>query len=87
MRSRKFSWMYIIFQLIADIGSVYLAYWLAFVLRYEAQIPAYDIPSYWILCPILAGVCILTFLFFKFYSTLWYFAGMDGLIQIVMGPR
>lgn len=87
MNSKRLSVMYSIFQAVLDVGCVYLAYMVAFWLRFDTAngTPAYYWDSYWVLMPQSAAICLLVFVLFKFYTTMWQFASFDELIQIVVG--
>lgn len=85
MNSKKFSVMYSILQVLLDIGCVYFAYWMAFKLRFENGIPAFDQNAFAVLMPQSVAACLIVFALFKFYTTMWQFASFDELVQIVMG--
>ena len=85
MNSKKFSVLYSIVQVLLDIGCIYLAYSLAYKLRFENGIPAFDQNSFTLLMPQSVAACLIIFALFKFYTTMWQFASYDELIQIVLG--
>ena len=74
-------------QVVLDALSVFFSYWLAFVFRFlpDRSIPDYYVDSFRGCIPWITLICIVVFSFFRFYSTMWEFAGFDELLQIFYG--
>ena len=75
------------FLIIYDIAAVILANYLSLVLRYNMEmdaIPEYFIDSVTDHLPIAVVVTLLVFYIFRLYHSLWAYAGMEELQNIVM---
>ncbi len=72
-------------QLIIDCICVFFSYWIAFMLRYENRIPWYDLIAFHKTIPWITLICILIFIAFRFYVTMWQFASLDELLLIFYG--
>ena len=72
-------------QLIIDCICVFFSYWIAFMLRFENHIPWYDLIAFQKTIPWITLICILTFILFRFYVTMWQFASLDELLLIFYG--
>lgn len=90
MKSKKINYRQVIQQIIIDAVCVFFSYWIAFVLRYQYNIPPSNIPqrdllSFKTCIPWVTLICIAIFALFRFYSTMWQFASLDELLQIFYG--
>lgn len=73
-------------QLIADGLTVYLGYWLAFVLRFDSIVFDYynwETFTFWI--PWLILIHIACFFVARFYNTRWEYCSIDEIFQIFLG--
>lgn len=79
----------LILQIIIDAVCVTFSYWIAFVLRFffgpEHMIPYYYIDAFRFTIPLIILICLAVFAAFRFYNTMWEFASMDELLQVVIG--
>lgn len=72
-------------QFIIDIVCVFFSYWIAFMLRFENHIPWYYWAAFKHTIPWITLICILVFIVFRFYTTMWQFASLDELLLIFYG--
>ena len=74
-------------RVILDALAVFFSYWLAFVFRFfpDRSIPDDYVDSFRGCIPWITLICIAVFLLFRFYNTMWEFAGFDELLQIFYG--
>ncbi|HHV32273.1 MAG: polysaccharide biosynthesis protein [Ruminococcaceae bacterium] len=72
-------------QLIIDSVCIFFSYWIAFMLRFENDVPWYYWISFGHTIPWITLICILTFIAFRFYTTMWQFASLDELLLIFYG--
>ncbi|MDD3261877.1 MAG: nucleoside-diphosphate sugar epimerase/dehydratase [Oscillospiraceae bacterium] len=83
---RNISMKSLIPQLIADGLTVYLGYWLAFVLRFDSIVFDYynwETFTFWI--PWLILIHIACFFVARFYNTRWEYCSIDEIFQIFLG--
>ncbi|WOC31341.1 MULTISPECIES: nucleoside-diphosphate sugar epimerase/dehydratase [Caproicibacterium] len=83
---RNISLKSLIPQLIVDVLSVYLGYWLAFVLRFDTINFDYyqrETFNFWI--PWLILIHLACFFVARFYNTRWEFCSIDEIFQIFLG--
>ncbi len=87
MRNRRVTLKNSLPQIILDIICVYFSYWISYVLRYEGHIfpNYYDWESFRAWIPWITAIYIVTFVIFRFYTTMWQFASLDELLQIFYG--
>ena len=71
------------FLLPIDMVLIGLAYFLAYALRFDWQIPSSDYRIFAISLPIVLATKIGIFLIFKFYKNIWKYVGIDDLFIIV----
>lgn len=85
MKNRKITIKYSLPQMLIDITIIFFSYWISFMLRFENYIPMYDMEAFRKTIPWITVICILTFIAFRFYTTMWQFASLDELLQIFYG--
>lgn len=76
------------FLIVYDIVAVCLANILALFLRYEFRyedIPRYFIDAVWVHMPISVLITLLLFYLFRLYHSLWAYAGMNEMQNILVG--
>ncbi len=90
MFGRKNKILQLVPQLAIDSVCVSFSYWIAFVLRFlfdpdrpDHKIPLYYVDSYRIAIPWIVLVCLAVFALSRFYSTMWEFASVGEMFQIV----
>ena len=90
MFGRKNKILQLVPQLAIDSVCVSFSYWIAFVLRFlfdpdhpDHKIPLSYVDSYRIAIPWIIFVCLAVFALFRFYSTMWEFASVGEMFQIV----
>ena len=83
MQTKKFNFFSVIPQVLLDIFLVYLSYGIAFLLRFETRIPKPYLDAFFGQIPIIAIITVVIFALFKFYNTMWKFASVDELLQIL----
>ena len=72
---------------VLDAVGVFIGYFLAFVFRFlpDRSIPDDYVASFRGSIPWMTLICVAVFALFRFYSTMWEFAGLDELLQIFYG--
>ena len=91
MFGKKNKVLQLILQIIIDAVCVTFSYWAAFVLRFffgpdqKHMIPYYYIDAFRFTIPWIILICLVVFAAFRFYNTMWEFASMDELLQVVIG--
>ncbi|MGF7057757.1 polysaccharide biosynthesis protein [Brassicibacter mesophilus] len=73
-----------IYLVILDVILINLAFYLAFYLRFEGNIPIEHFQKYLDNILILTVIKIAIFAYFKLYKSLWKYASVEELIQIVV---
>lgn len=68
--------------LVGDIIFIFLAVWLAFLLRFEGSIPAQYLPGLWGLIFLALIIFPPVFYFFKLYSFSWIYVSAQELINL-----
>lgn len=71
-------------QVLVDLVLVSLAWWLAFVVRFDGDPPARYERLFLITLGVVVGIKIVTFLAFRLYTRWWRFTGIRDLEQIVV---
>ena len=82
--------MHILPQMVLDVLCVYVAYFVAMILRLsDVNVSTIErlvyMEAYGRIMPVFAILCLAVFVLFKFYRTIWEFAGTSELLQIVAG--
>ena len=82
--------MHILPQMLLDVVCVYVAYFVAMILRLsDVNVSTIErlvyMEAYGRIMPVFALLCLAVFVLFKFYRTIWEFAGTSELMQIVAG--
>ena len=67
---------------ILDLLAVVLAYFSAFLLRFEFAIPAPELHYYWQTLPIVLGARLIAFRYLGLYNGIWRYASMEDLKAI-----
>ena len=73
----------LIFFLLADIILIFLAVYLAFLLRFEGQIPGQHFPNIWGLLILCLVFCLPSLYFFKLYFFSWKYFSTVELVSLV----
>jgi FlaA1/EpsC-like NDP-sugar epimerase len=71
-------------QMLVDLALVSLAWWLAFVVRFDGDPPARYERLFLITLGVVVGIKIITFVAFRLYTRWWRFTGIRDLEQIVV---
>lgn len=71
-----------IFIVILDLAAVVLAYFSAFLLRFEFSIPAPELNYYLQTLPIVLAFRLISFRYFGLYNGIWRYASMEDLKAI-----
>jgi FlaA1/EpsC-like NDP-sugar epimerase len=71
-------------QVLADLALVSLAWWLAFVVRFDGDPPARYERVFLVTLGVVAGITLITFVSFRLYTRWWRFTGIQDLEQIVV---
>lgn len=71
-------------QVGVDLLLVALAWWLAFVVRFDGDPPARYERLFLLTLAVVVGIKVLTFLSFRLYARWWRFTGIQDLEQIVL---
>lgn len=74
-----------LYLIITDIVLVNLAFYLSYYLRFDTKVPTEFINVYLDNIIVLTTIKIVIFAYFKLYRSLWQYASIDELMQIVMG--
>jgi FlaA1/EpsC-like NDP-sugar epimerase len=69
----------------AQLLLVVLSNWLAFMLRFDGEVPARAREAFWLSLPWLVGIRALTFVPFRLYEGLWRYTSLYDLRAIVGG--
>lgn len=72
----------VLFLLGLDVLLLHLSYFLAFLLRFEGQIPVNYYQNYKEIMVVLIAIKVFTFFFFKLYKSLWRYASIEELLNI-----
>ena len=84
MRDRLFISRHRIWQIVADAGLVTLALYLAYLLRFDFEIPrVYLHQLAWVIVPVVA-VQVVVFLLFGLYNKFWRYAGVRDLVSVFL---
>jgi FlaA1/EpsC-like NDP-sugar epimerase len=59
-----------------------LTFWLAFLLRFDGQIPDPFTEVYFQTLPLLISICLLVFLLFRLFSDIWTYFSLDDLVRL-----
>ena len=70
--------------LLVDMALIFTAYFLSFLLRFELKIQEGDLVNLIRYIPVILLIKIAVFAFFKLYRSLWEYASIDELINIVV---
>jgi UDP-GlcNAc:undecaprenyl-phosphate/decaprenyl-phosphate GlcNAc-1-phosphate transferase len=73
-----------IFEILLDTVLVSLAYYCAYLLRFDGDLPGQQIPIFIRTLPLLVAVQILTFLIGGVYRGIWRYAGVDELARLAV---
>lgn len=89
-KTKKNRVLHIIPQMMLDAVCVYLAYFLAMVLRLsDVNVSTLErliyMEAFGRIMPLFVLLCLAIFVLFKFYRTIWEFAGSSEMMQIVAG--
>jgi len=68
-----------------DAAAVSLAYFLAFVLRFDFHIPPGQLDIFFITCPVVLALRITAFYYFGLYNGIWRYASVADLTAIFKG--
>jgi len=71
-------------QVLVDLVLVSLAWWLAFVVRFDGDPPARYERLFLITLGVVVGIKIVTFVAFRLYTRWWRFTGIQDLEQILL---
>lgn len=71
-----------VFEVLLDFALLILAYYGAYLLRFEGEMPEQQLPIFIKTAPLLALIGMAIFWFGGVYRGLWRYAGMDDLITI-----
>jgi UDP-GlcNAc:undecaprenyl-phosphate GlcNAc-1-phosphate transferase len=71
-----------IFEILLDFGLIVLAYYGAYMLRYDGELPPEQMPVFLRTLPLVTALQILFFLIGGVYRGLWRYAGINDLIGI-----
>ena len=71
-------------QVGVDLALVSLAWWLAFVVRFDGDPPGRYERLFLITLGVVVGIKIITFIAFRLYTRWWRFTGIQDLEQIVL---
>jgi len=69
--------------LTSDVALTVLAYWFAYYLRFNFDIPKTNFAMFLNTLPVLVVLRVACFFIFGLYSGVWRYASMDDLIRIV----
>ncbi|HEY6403178.1 MAG TPA: hypothetical protein VI479_17290, partial [Blastocatellia bacterium] len=73
-----------IFEILLDTVLVSLAYYCAYLLRFDGDLPGQQIPIFIRTLPLLVAVQILSFLIGGVYRGIWRYAGVDELARLAV---
>ena len=71
-------------QVLVDLGLVSLAWWLAFVVRFDGSPPGRYERLFLVTLGVVVAIKIVTFIAFRLYTRWWRFTGIQDLEQIVV---
>ena len=69
--------------LLTDACLTFISYFVAFLLRFDGEIPAYESSLFWKLAPLLLVIRIPLYIYFGLYQTLWQYAGINEIQGIL----
>ena len=69
-------------KVVWHIAGIPMTFWLAFLLRFDGQVPANLIMVYLRTLPLLMALCLLTFLLFRLFSDIWTYFSVDDLVRL-----
>lgn len=85
MKQKRNNWLQRVALVLVDAFCLYIAYWLAFYLRFDMAIPQADQRAFYESMPFLIPLNILIFYIARFYNTIWEFASLEELLQLIYG--
>ncbi len=71
-------------QVSSDLVLISLAWWLAFVVRFDGEVPGRYDKLFLVTLGVVVGLKIAVFVAFRFYTRWWRFTGIQDLEQIVI---
>ena len=71
--------------LLGDMAAVSLAYYLAFLLRFDSHIPSNHLYSFFVTLPVVVALRLASFYYFGLYNGIWRYASMADLTAIFKG--
>ena len=71
-------------QVSVDLVLIALAWWLAFVVRFDGEVPGRYDKLFLVTLGVVVGLKIAVFVAFRFYTRWWRFTGIQDLEQIVI---
>ncbi len=74
-------WPYLFY---ADLLLALAAYYLAYMLRFEGWIPPNELKIFWSTVPIVFGLRLIGFIYFKLYRTYYKYLSLHDLIRMVL---
>ncbi|MTI70049.1 MAG: polysaccharide biosynthesis protein [Firmicutes bacterium] len=74
-----------IYLIIIDVVLINLAFYLAFLLRFEGNIPPGNFQGYMNNFFVITIIKVAVFYYFNLYKSLWKYASVEELMQIVIG--
>lgn len=77
--------MRVFFLLLTDIISICLSYVLAFYIKFDEFTYALEIKRFYFYLFIIVLIKIITLYFFKLYKSIWEYASIDEMIEIIFG--
>ena len=72
----------LVLKMLLDVGVITLAYFLAYAIRFEGNIPSGELTSYFNSLPILLILTVTSFFGFRLYKGLYQFAGIKDLVLL-----
>ncbi len=83
---RNISLKSLIPQLVVDCLSIFLGYWLAFVIRFDSfKLEPYNQETFQFWIPWIILVHIVCFFIARFYNTRWEYCSIDEIFEIFLG--
>ncbi len=64
-------------------GLVAIGYWLAFLLRFEFSIESEDVHRFWLTLPLVLGLRLTGFAWWRLYGGLWRYVSMRDILAIL----
>ncbi len=71
-----------VLKIFIDTGVITLAYFLAYAIRFEGNIPSAELTSYFNSLPILLTLTLTLFFGFRIYRGLYQYAGIKDLVLL-----